>query len=242
MGCGSSHEIADYGGDSRISRIPLPGSWSMPPPGITQDDLSHRRVQFWETRVSGHPQMWNNLRLVCDGLLSGDIELASTVLDSTGMRVPRGDLQLAPSLVVYDSMGVQYDVPRYVWSTPSNIISNEAAAAAIAAASASNKKKSSVPLAPISIKVRLAPSRATCEQDITLSLNNLTSVEELKTGLHTALNSGQFDMKPDASIKKPNVWSERGGLPASRQRLMYRCVKRSLAHSLVFHQSTLKNV
>lgn len=225
MGCGASHEVADYNGGGRVTRLPHPGSWLLTPgPGVTQEELQGRRVQFWETRVSGHPQMWNNLRLVCEGLLAGDIELASTVLDSTGMRVPQGNLTQAPSLVVYDSMGAQYDIPRFVWSTPGNVISAEAAAAAAATAAASSRRKANIPSAPLSLKMRLAPSRATCEQDVPLALTTRTTVEEVKNLLHDTLMGGTFDMKPDASIKKPNVWSEKGGLPPTKQRIMFRCV------------------
>jgi len=225
MGGAASDEVADYNGGGRVTRLPHPGSWLLTPgPGVTQEELQGRRVQFWETRVSGHPQMWNNLRLVCEGLLAGDIELASTVLDSTGMRVPQGNLTQAPSLVVYDSMGAQYDIPRFVWSTPGNVISAEAAAAAAATAAASSRRKANIPSAPLSLKMRLAPSRATCEQDVPLALTTRTTVEEVKNLLHDTLMGGTFDMKPDASIKKPNVWSEKGGLPPAKQRIMFRCV------------------
>ena len=90
MGCGAS-STQDGGGFDAFHglRLPLPGSWRIPGAGLSLIDLQHRRATFWETRVSGHPQMWNNLKLVCEALLTGDVELACTILDSTGMRAQR---------------------------------------------------------------------------------------------------------------------------------------------------------
>ena len=232
MGCGASsaHDGGGAGGYEGHGglRLPLPGSWRAPGPGLSLMDLQTRRATFWETRVSGHPQMWNNLKLVCEALLAGDTELAGTILDSTGMRAQRGDLVMLQAFHVYDATGVLYEMPRLVWSTPANILSNEEAAAAAAAASlqggsSGGGRRRAVAPGPMAVRVRLAPSAHTCEQDIPMELSTVTSVEELRARLHEALLSGRHDMKPDAAIKRPNVWSSRGGLAPARQRLMYRC-------------------
>jgi hypothetical protein len=235
MGCGASSEGGSVGSfDGGGLRLPLPGSWRIPGPGLSLADLQNRRVTFWDTRPAqgGHPQMWANLKLVCDALLTGDTELAGTILDSTGARAQRSDLVQLQTFHVYDATGVLYEMPRLVWSTPANILSNEEAAAAAQAASLSSsggggsrRRAPGTPATPIALRVRLAPSPSTCEQDIPLDATSATSVEELRRSLHELLLSGKHDMKPDVSIKKPNVWSARGGLPPARQRLMYRCVR-----------------
>ena len=208
--------------------------------GLTLQDLSLRRQTFWETRVSGHPQMWNNLKLVCEALLVGDVELGGTILDSTGMRVQRLDLVNQQTLGVYDATGVLYEMPRFVWSTPANILSAaEAAAAAVAEASGSRSGGGSssgggrrrLPTTSIALKIRLASSATTCDQDVPLELTAGTTVADLKASLHAVLLSGSFDMKADGAITKPNKWSTRGGLPPARQRLMYRECPAPSAHT-----------
>ena len=205
-------------------RVPMPGSWRTPGIGLTLADLQARREQFWDT-VHGHPVMWANLKLVCQALLAGDVELAGTILDSTGMRPQRANLVDQAALCVYDATGVLYEMPRLVWSTPANLLSVEEAAAALAASSGGGsgggRRRQAAPSTPIAIKVRLAPSASSCEQDIPLDASTGTNVEQLRVMLHEALLSGRFDMA-DVTIKRPNVWSKKGGLPPARQRLMYR--------------------
>ena len=113
-----------------------------------------------------------------------------------------------------------YDLPIYLWSTPANVISQDEANRLAAA----RRKESRVAAAPLALRVRLAPTSASREQDVPLSgLSTATPVDEFKARLHEALLSGKFDQTSDASNKQPNVWGgARGGLPPPRQRLMYR--------------------
>ena len=253
MGCIQSgpqdNPFPHDGPSRRISA--LPGRWTSPAP-LTAPDLDRRRQAFWDTSSAqgGHPQMWQNLRLVCEALLVGDMDLANTILESTGCALPQANLAVAQNLLVYDATGALCalivfalrlapaspaklpslnspplhpsadDLPIWTWSTPANVISVEEANRL----SAARRKESRVLAAPLSLRVRVAPTASSREQDIPLTgLSTSTPVDEFKAKLHEALLSGKFDQTGDAANKQPNVWGgARGGLPPPRQRLMYR--------------------
>lgn len=237
MGCGSSRAVDAAPGVSggggrgpqltgdpnnrRIHRVPPPNSWKMEGAGMTQAELERRRTQFWDSCVSGRAIVWQNLRLVCEALLNYDTELASSIVDASGCRAPRGDLTNALSLLVFDALGASYELPRFVWSTPANIISEAEAAALAAKARASSRNGANVAAVELAVRMRLAPSASSCEQDVTLTVKNTSTVDELKQRLHDALLSGAHDQKRDENTRKPNVWSAKG-LPPARQRVMFR--------------------
>jgi hypothetical protein len=224
MGCAASQDgVAPAASphNRRIHRVPLPGSWKWPQP-VTPDELAARRAQFWDTQtVSGRAVMWQNLRLVADALLLGDIELASSIIAAANMVVPHGDLLAAPALVAYDALGGAYELPRFLWSTPGNVVSADEAERA-RAARRPPPPRAAVPAEPLALRARLAATPRSAEQDVPLALRNVTTVEELRDALDAALASGKHDVPPDASNKRPNVWAG-VGLPAARQRIMFRC-------------------
>lgn len=185
------------------------------------DDLSFRRGAFWDTSsASGRVAVWQALRVACDALLLGDVELASSIIESSDLVVPRGDLAMATSLLVYDSLGAAYEIPRFVYSTPGNIVSaDEFAARAAAQRPAADPNR---PVVLLEVTLRLASTGVTREQDVKLSgIPSNTSVATLSNLLDSALAGGKHDIPPEATNPKPNVWAGRG-LPAARQRIMFR--------------------
>jgi hypothetical protein len=193
----------------RSLRIPAP--WKAEGAPVTMSQIEARREAFWGGQSGGRPLIWENLKLVADALLESNIELANSILEASDIRVTNGDLS-----VCFDSLGQLYQIPRWVYSTPSNVATEEEAAAAAKAA----VKTHVGPVVALQLIIRLSPSVTSSEQDIPFEAKSIDSVNELKESLCTRLASGEFDQTKSAGLK-PNSW--RGiGLPTRRQRLMYR--------------------
>ena len=225
MGCASSSLDAEVHASDladprnrRLTRLPIP--WKWPGEGVTVDDLTTRRTVFWDTVGStGRSVVWQTLRVACEALLQGDIELASSIVVAGGLTVPRGDLSAAGSLLAYDHLGAAYEVPRFLFSTPANVLTQaEAAARAAARRPPTDPNRPSVPFA---VTLRLAATGVSQEQDVKISLGSTSSVADLAAALDAALASGKYDVPPEETVKKPNVWVGKG-LPADRQRIMFR--------------------
>jgi hypothetical protein len=151
---------------------------------------------------------------------TGDYELASTVLEAADIRVPYGDLSVA-----YDARGAQYAVPRWAFSNPTNILSDDAytAAAAAAAAAAAGGKGGGAAgaagggrrpyagavaeLPPLVCRIAATPS--TGEQDVRLAgLTTGDTIGRLKGALHEHLRAGRADQK---AAPEPAAGAAAGG-------------------------------
>ena len=228
MGCCSSHAVENRGrqahtsggggglgaasnermhGGSRGLRLPTP--WETDEPQ-TAAQLGSKRDTFWGSQSSGAAIVWSNLRVAAEALLAGDVELATTVLDAADIR-PQGDLSLS-----YDSTGRSYQLPRWVYSSPTNLLSE----ADMARLTASRHRDHVGPVTEIPVICRMSASGKMLEQDIKLTVKSSTTVAELKARLHSLLASGEADLAATPG-SRPNQW--RGiGLPPVRQRIMYR--------------------
>lgn len=210
----------------------------LPPPArpahLTPCLRRRRSATFWETTSSGRPVVWSNLRVAAEAMINGDYELASTVLDAADIRVPHADLTLA-----YDALGARYEVPRHVYSNPTNILSDEefqrlSSGGGLNAGGKGSRgvgggggggggapREFGGPQVELPLTLRICATQASNEQDVRLAARSGDSVGGVKLSLHAHLCAGGADQAPDASVPRPNVWS-RGGLPPARQRLMFR--------------------
>ena len=87
----------------------------------TRAAIDHERDEFFETRVTGHPDIWTALRSATEWLQRGqraDRDMAQGILDAAAITVPTGDLVNG----AYDSLGNFYHMPEVVISDPQNII------------------------------------------------------------------------------------------------------------------------
>jgi hypothetical protein len=226
MGCGSSSAAgapsvgrrgpASRGADAQGLQ-PVP-SWTTDE-RLTSSQLAAKREAFWSSQSSGAPVVWSNLRVAADALLAGDLELAAAVLDAADIVVPQAELSLT-----YDASGRSYQLPRWVYSSPSNLLSD----ADYARLQQSSRRDHVGAVTDLSIMCRISASGDMLEQDIKLQIKSNTTVAELKARLHALLLTGDADQKADAnSSGRPNVWRDVGLAPA-RQRVMYRRVSYSL--------------
>ncbi|KAK5171564.1 hypothetical protein LTR04_001587 [Oleoguttula sp. CCFEE 6159] len=83
--------------------------------------LARERDAFFDTRVTGHPEVWNAVRLVTELVRSGDLSSAQGVLDAAGCTCPSGTLRRG----VYDERGVLYEVPAWVVADPDDLVTSD---------------------------------------------------------------------------------------------------------------------
>ena len=83
--------------------------------------LDRERREFFDTRVTGHAEIWATLKVVVGLLADGDITTAQSILDAAAITVPTGDLKNG----AYDEAGNLYQMPEYVISDPQNLVLNQ---------------------------------------------------------------------------------------------------------------------
>lgn len=82
----------------------------------TRAELDRERREFFETRVTGHSEIWATLKVVVGLLADGDIATAQSIINAAAITVPTGDLKNG----VYDEAGNLYQMPEHVISDPQN--------------------------------------------------------------------------------------------------------------------------
>ena len=87
----------------------------------TRLQLDRERREFFDTRVTGHAEIWATLKVVVGLLADGDITTAQSILDAAAITVPTGDLKNG----AYDEAGNLYQMPEYVISDPQNLVLNQ---------------------------------------------------------------------------------------------------------------------
>ncbi|KAK8174921.1 hypothetical protein BC567DRAFT_229346 [Phyllosticta citribraziliensis] len=88
---------------------------------LTRARLETERRAFWDTRVTGRPEMWGAVRLVVEMVQQGDVKGAQGVLDASGGTCPTGQLWKG----IYDELGNEYSVPEWVVIEPAGIVADD---------------------------------------------------------------------------------------------------------------------
>lgn len=94
----------------------------------TSAELDRERIDFFDTRTSGRPEVWQTLKAVLeilwagrdngDGITDDSLGTAQQILDAAEIIVPHNNL----SPGVYDSFGAYYPIPRHIISDPTNVV------------------------------------------------------------------------------------------------------------------------
>lgn len=87
----------------------------------TRARLEKERRDWWDTQVTGSPEIWGAIRLATQHLQAGEVQEAQTMLDVTGCTCPTGLVWRG----VFDATGVQYKVPEWVVVEPEGIIEED---------------------------------------------------------------------------------------------------------------------
>ncbi|RKF81109.1 Uncharacterized protein PB2B4.07 [Golovinomyces cichoracearum] len=97
--------------------------WSSIDRKWTSAELDRERDEFFHTRTSGRPEVWQTLKAVLEILWAGSedadggLETAQQILDAADIIVPH--CNLSPG--VYDSFGAYYPIPKHIISNPTNV-------------------------------------------------------------------------------------------------------------------------
>ncbi|ETN36215.1 uncharacterized protein HMPREF1541_08492 [Cyphellophora europaea CBS 101466] len=99
--------------------LPLqkPKPWASKSRRWTPSSLRRERYEFFETRVTGHREIWGALRQVAESVRENDLATAQGILDAINVTLPTGRLEEGG----YDEAGNLYRVPAAVLSDPTNI-------------------------------------------------------------------------------------------------------------------------
>ncbi|KAL2871993.1 uncharacterized protein BJX67DRAFT_95584 [Aspergillus lucknowensis] len=84
----------------------------------TRSLLDQERKEFFETRVTGRPEVWAALAAALSFMRADDLATAQSIIDAAGLTVPTGDLCQG----CYDEQGVLYRLPRCIVSDPENMV------------------------------------------------------------------------------------------------------------------------
>lgn len=87
-------------------------------PVLTRARLEKERSAFWDTRVTGHEEIWGAVRLAAELVRSGDVASAQGVLDAAGATCPTGEIWRG----VFDEWGTEYRVPEWTVVEPVGVV------------------------------------------------------------------------------------------------------------------------
>lgn len=85
--------------------------------------LDQERKEFFETRVTGRPEVWAALAAAISFMHVNDLATAQSIIDAAGVTVPTGDLCQG----CYDEQGALYRLPRCIVSDPENMVQEDSA-------------------------------------------------------------------------------------------------------------------
>ncbi|KAI6713447.1 ubiquitin domain-containing protein [Diplocarpon mali] len=133
----SNHSAANHHGPQDLTRHPtmilkIPIWASAPSRTWTRHEIDEERAAFFDTRVSGRPEIWQAIRAALEVIWSGGdaddsdggIATAQVILTAAGITVPSGNL--AGNL--YDSFGALYPLPPEIVSDPTDLVEPSAKA------------------------------------------------------------------------------------------------------------------
>ncbi|KAJ5832686.1 hypothetical protein N7474_000997 [Penicillium riverlandense] len=94
--------------------------WSSKRRTWTRVQLDRERREFFETRVTGRPEVWAALSSTISLIRAGDLATAQSIVDAAGITIPTGDMCEG----VYDEQGMLYRLPQCIVSDPDNMVQN----------------------------------------------------------------------------------------------------------------------
>lgn len=103
--------------EERVTRPLVMHIWSSRPP-LKREEVMRRRVEYYDTRVTGRKEVWDILKLAVESMDNGDLATAQEILNASGITIPTGNLIHG----AYDELGTRYELPEYCCSVPRNMI------------------------------------------------------------------------------------------------------------------------
>lgn len=93
----------------------------------TRREIDRARTEFFDTRVTGRPEIWQAIKASLEVLWKGGdageddggLGTAQMILNAAEITLPDGDMAVRGC---FDSSGVHYPVPEHVVSDPANLL------------------------------------------------------------------------------------------------------------------------
>ncbi|PGH07722.1 hypothetical protein AJ79_06199 [Helicocarpus griseus UAMH5409] len=104
--------------DVHYNQAIRPHIWQSTRREWTHEQLARERELFFDTRVTGRPEVWAALSTVTSLIRTGDLITAQGILDAAGVTVPTGDICDG----CYDESGGLYRLPEYIVMDPVNVV------------------------------------------------------------------------------------------------------------------------
>ncbi|QDS74425.1 hypothetical protein FKW77_006047 [Venturia effusa] len=117
----ASHPTKPLKSPPRASQIKAPPSHSIDPlstnPRLTYAILIRERTAYFDTRVTGHAEVWAALRIMCELLERGEKEEAQAIMEAAGCTCPSGEVWGRRG-GIWDERGERYVVPAWCVGIP----------------------------------------------------------------------------------------------------------------------------
>lgn len=115
--------------------LEAPKKWSSTDRTWTRTQLIRERNEFFETRVTGHSEIWQALKLVAEETRRGSIQEAQSILDAAGITLPTGHIEDG----AYDERGMLYKMDKEIISDPTNLVEDDDGETVVGEAALSKK-------------------------------------------------------------------------------------------------------
>ncbi|KAK1572818.1 ubiquitin domain-containing protein [Colletotrichum navitas] len=120
--------------DKHINKPLRRHEWSSKGRAWTRTALDRERADFFDTRVTGRPEVWQSLRAALEVLWdpvsqgaaadgTGGLATAQGILDAAEITLPTGDLAQG----AYDQLGNYYSLAEWLVADPANLVEDDAA-------------------------------------------------------------------------------------------------------------------
>jgi hypothetical protein len=109
--------------DQHIDKPLRRHAWTSTDRTWTRAALARERADFFDTRVTGRPEVWQTLRAALEELRDPDdpdqgLATAQTIISAAEISLPTGDLANG----AYDALGSYYPLPEWIVSDPTNVV------------------------------------------------------------------------------------------------------------------------
>ncbi|KAI9645013.1 hypothetical protein NHQ30_007051 [Ciborinia camelliae] len=117
-----------------INKPLRPHAWMSGSKIWTRREIDRARTEFFDTRVTGRPEIWQAIRASLEvmwkggetGEDDGGLGTAQMILNAAEVTLPDGDMAVRGC---FDSSGVHYSVPEHIVSDPANLLDDATARA-----------------------------------------------------------------------------------------------------------------
>ncbi|XXQ32889.1 DC-UbP/UBTD2 N-terminal domain-containing protein [Plasmodiophora brassicae] len=190
--CCSSRAARQRGVNADGPAMWMNDEWESSMPAMTMEELTKKRLEFWDTRTSGAPEMWQAIRTAIE---ADTVEIANVICEAAGLSPFRADKR---STFCFDERGYRYDLPDYVVTTPVNVLNAPSPAAPPEATNAADE-----PASDVTFRVRFSTGIA----DKVMRWPGSDTIDDVRRGIATEIgcNPASIRVIQGGKVLQPNA-------------------------------------